>query len=70
MIMFNSGIKMMYVSMLDRCNSLVLCYCFRLYIDYIYRVQGTGYRVQGTGRGYKVQGTAGTGYMVQVEGTR
>ena len=62
MIMFNSGIKMMYVSMLDRCNSLVLCYCFRLYIDYIYRVQGTG-------RGYKVQST-GTGYRVQVEGTR
>ena len=62
MIMFNSGIKMMYVSMLDRCNSLVLCYCFRLYIDYIYRVQGTG-------RGYKVQST-GTGYRVQVQGTR
>ena len=62
MIMFNSGIKMMYVSMLDRCNSLVLCYCFRLYIDYIYRVQGTG-------RGYKVQST-GTGYRVQVEGPR
>ena len=56
MIMFNSGIKMMYVSMLDRCNSLVSCYCFRLYIDYIYRVQGTG-------RGYKVEGT-GTGYRV------
>ena len=52
----------MYVSMLDRCNSLVLCYCFRLYIDYIYRVQGTG-------RGYKVQST-GRGYRVQVEGTR
>ena len=54
----------MYVSMLDRCNSLVLCYCFRLYIDYIYRVQGTG-------RGYKVEGTRyrvqGTGY--RVEGT-
>ena len=49
----------MYVSMLDRCNSLVLCYCFRLYIDYIYRVQGTG-------RGYKVLST-GTGYRVQVE---
>ena len=62
MIMFNSGIKMMYVSMLDRCNSLVLCYCFRLYSDYICRVQGTG-------RGYKVQST-GTGYRVQVEGTR
>ena len=58
MIMFNSGIKMMYVSMLDRCNSLVLCYCFRLYSDYICRVQGTGYRVEG--RGYRVQG-AGTG---------
>ena len=61
MIMFNSGIKMMYVSMLDRCNSLVLCYCFRLYIDYIYRVQGTGYRVHVEGTRYRVQ-VQGTGY--------
>jgi len=57
MIMFNSGIKMMYVSMLGTCNnSLVLCYCFRLC------TQGTGYKVQGTGTRYRVQGR---GYRAQ-----